>query len=451
MTTKQVNFSSNKELEVIEYPGKVVNVDKMVETLGGIINISQSLGCEQKRLELRFHPKNPYNKVTGGDADQSAGLLISVKVRRSKKNRTLPAEYRLCILGHCKRTFTFNSLCDFQFLPLYKQPNDLNLTFNLSSLLPQSVTDTDYFAQTDLPLVSLPQIFARVDTINSTIFRGDQQDNGQNDVLGVIQKSTYDSRDIVPFSMTDVFPERPDLQTVKRMRIKYVSDEQLQKVKSLFEECPIWTRIGLLYESGVSHEKLKCIVPSLSYYFSTGPWRTLYVRYGYDPRKDFKSRYYQTFDYRLRFRSGMSEFVANRKDQLKKQNESPYELSELVQDINYPYFEESKLPRSRQCILRYCDLHMPKIQEMIEKIPSPRTGAICNEKTGWLPAGFDMQVRQIMSNCIKELLRNHYRKGQIHAELDSVDNAEDADAEGDVTFDEENLDNSDLCREIFDE
>lgn len=44
--------------------------------------------------------------------------------------------------------------------------------------------------------------------------------------------------------------------------------------------------------------------------------------------------------------------MANRKDQLKKQNESPYELSELVQDINYPYFEENKLPRSRQCILR---------------------------------------------------------------------------------------------------
>lgn len=66
---------------------------------------------------------------------------------------------------------------------------------------------------------------------------------------------------------------------------------------------------------------------------------------------------------------------------------------------------------------------MPKIQEMIEKIPSPRTGAICNEKTGWLPAGFDMQVRQIMSNSIKELLRNHYRKGHIHAEFDAVDNA----------------------------
>uniref|UniRef100_W8B472 General transcription factor 3C polypeptide 5 n=1 Tax=Ceratitis capitata TaxID=7213 RepID=W8B472_CERCA len=425
MTTTQVNFSSNKELEVIEYPAKVVNVEKMVETLGGLTSISHALGNEQKRLELRFHPKNPYNKSAGGDCVQGAGLLISVKVRRSKRNLLQPTEYRVCILGHCKRAFSFNSLCDFQYLPLYKQPNATvsALTFNLSKLIPQSVTDTSYFSQTDLPMISLPHIFARVDTINSTIFRGDQQDDGQHEILGVIQKTSYDSRDIVPFSMTDSFPERPDLQIVKRMRIKYVSDEQLQKVKSLFEECPIWTRIALLHESGVSHEKLKCIVPSLSYYFSTGPWRTLYVRYGYDPRKDFKSRYYQTFDYRLRFRSGMSEFVANRKDQLKKLNETPYEFNELVQDINHPYFEENKLPRSRQCILRYCDIHMPKIQEMIEKIPSPRTGAICNEKTGWLPAGFDMQVRQIMSNSIKELLRNHYRKGHIHAEFDAVDNA----------------------------
>lgn len=36
----------------------------------------------------------------------------------------------------------------------------------------------------------------------------------------------------------------------------------------------------------------------------------MYVRYGYDPRKDFNSRYYQTFDFRLRFRSGVSEFVS---------------------------------------------------------------------------------------------------------------------------------------------
>ncbi|XP_067620355.1 general transcription factor 3C polypeptide 5 [Eurosta solidaginis] len=449
MSTTQVNFNSNKELEVVEYPGKVVNVEKMVATLGGISNISQSLGPEQKRLELRYHPKNPFNKGANGDAIQGAGLLISVKVRRSKKNPNKPPEYQLCILGHCKRIFTFNNICDFQYLPLYKDPNNIKgYTFDITKLAPQSVKDTNYFNQTDLELICLPQVFARIDTPTSSMYRGEQQDDGQHEVLGVIQKTLHDNRDIVQFSMTDDFPERPDVQFVKRMRVKYVSDEQLQKVKSLFEECPIWTRIALLYETGITSEKLKCIIPSLSYYFSTGPWRTLYVRYGYDPRKDFKSRYYQKFDYRLRFRSGMSEFVLDRKNTLKKLNDNSEEPRELVQDINFPYFEVNKLPRSRQCIMRYCDIHMPKIQEMIEKIPSPRTGAICNEKTGWLPAGFDMQVRQIMNNSIKEMLLKHHRKGQIHAELDSEDNGEDA--ESDATFDD-NLDNSELYKEIFDE
>lgn len=59
---------------------------------------------------------------------------------------------------------------------------------------------------------------------------------------------------------------------------------------------------------------------------------------------------------------------------------------------------------------------------MLEKIPSPMAGAICNERTGWLPQGFDGQVRQIVSNSIKELLMNYYRKEQIHAEVDSYEN-----------------------------
>lgn len=65
---------------------------------------------------------------------------------------------------------------------------------------------------------------------------------------------------------------------------------------------------------------------------------------------------------------------------------------------------------------------MPKIQEMLEKIPSPMAGAMCNERSGWLPQGFDNQVRQIVSNAIKELLKNHYRKEQILAEVDSYEN-----------------------------
>jgi len=293
-------------------------------------------------------------------------------------------------------------------------------------------------------LLCLPELFARVDIVHGGNYRIDASENGQHEVLGVCAKTTLDTRDIVPFNMQDTFPTQPDAQILKRLKVKYISDEQFMRVKKLFADNPIWTRIAILYESGVSNDKLKCIIPSLAFYFRDGPWRTLYVRYGYDPRKDFQSRHYQTFDFRLRFGSGVSEFVYSRKSAKLKQAltaAGEESKSELVQNIDYPYFEEHKLPRSRQCMLRYCDVRLPKIQEMLEKIPTPLTGAVCNERTGWLPPSFDSQVRQIVCATISELLRNHYRKEHVTAEVEAVpqndvdvDVDADADAEGDEEY-----------------
>uniref|UniRef100_A0A1I8NVG1 Transcription factor IIIC subunit 5 HTH domain-containing protein n=1 Tax=Stomoxys calcitrans TaxID=35570 RepID=A0A1I8NVG1_STOCA len=450
--TIQLNYNACKEYELIEYPGLVKSTENMLNTLGGLAKVSQVLGGESKRLELRFHPDNPFNKPLCGDVGRRAGLLLSVKVRRSKRNPNKPPQFVVKILGHITKSFTFESLCDFQYLPFARDPitNTGEMRMVLESIVPQSVVDIDYYNRTDVPVIALPTMFARSDSVHTAMFRGDfSKEDGQNETLGVLIKSNYECRDIVPFNMVDGFPTRPDPQIVKKMKVKYVSDEQLERVKKLFEECPVWTRIALLYESGVSPDKLKCITPSLAYYFSTGPWRTLYVRYGYDPRKDFNSRYYQTFDFRLRFRSGVSEFVSDRKTTIKKRHENPYEINSLVQDINYPYFDEQKLPRSRQCIMRYCDIRMPKIQEMLEKIPSPMAGAMCNERNGWLPQGFDNQVRQIVSNAVKELLKNHYRKEQILAEVDSYENEDQYYGE-DGEYDEGEYMNDENLEEILD-
>lgn len=40
---------------------------------------------------------------------------------------------------------------------------------------------------------------------------------------------------------------------------------------------------------------------------------------------------------------------------------------------------------------------------MLDKIPTPRTGAVCNERTGWLPHGFDDQCREIMQQVLQNL------------------------------------------------
>lgn len=41
---------------------------------------------------------------------------------------------------------------------------------------------------------------------------------------------------------------------------------------------------------------------------------------------------------------------------------------------------------------------------MLDKIPTPISGATCNEKTGWLPPNFDDNCREILTDRINELL-----------------------------------------------
>ncbi|XP_034669456.1 general transcription factor 3C polypeptide 5 [Drosophila subobscura] len=437
--SRQLSFNPRKEYELIEYPGRVVHTERMLATLGGIVKVSRVLGDEVKRLELRFHPKNPYNKPAFGDCTDKTGVLLSVTVRRHKRDKLRAPQYFVRVLGHCSRSFSFESLCDFQYLPLWTTPQSDNsqaaskLEYALEQTQPTDVTDLEFFKRRQSQHLCLPELFARVDLVHTGNYRIDGAEDGLQEVLGVLTKSSYDSYDVVSFNMLDTFPTQADAQILKRLKVKYVSDEQFARVQKLFDECPIWTRIALLYESGVGTDKLKCIIPSLAFYFSNGPWRTLYVRYGYDPRKDFNSRHYQTFDFRLRFGTGVSEFVYSRKSaKLKMTSAAGAEepKCDLVQNIDYPYFDEHKLPRSRQCMLRYCDVRIQKIQDMLEKIPTPLTGAICNERTGWLPPSFDAQVRQIVCATISDLLRSHYRKEHLMAEVEAVPQADEEEDDG---------------------
>lgn len=67
-----------------------------------------------------------------------------------------------------------------------------------------------------------------------------------------------------------------------------------------FKRRPIWSKIALQHILNVSAELIRLLLPAVAYYHHTGPWRIMWVRYGYDPRTDPESRKYQTFDFRLR-------------------------------------------------------------------------------------------------------------------------------------------------------
>lgn len=67
-----------------------------------------------KRMELHFHPDNPYNKAAYGDICETNGILLSVKVCRSKYDSKKPPKYKITILGYVEKSYNFD--CKFNIL-----------------------------------------------------------------------------------------------------------------------------------------------------------------------------------------------------------------------------------------------------------------------------------------------------------------------------------------------
>lgn len=109
-----------KKLIVIEYPAKVENVDKMVESLGGVEDLSK--GFEQKqKLQLRFRQNFFAKPVVSSEPQEQTGMLLNVKVRKSKRHpEKSPEVVSMAIFGTVGRGYKFNSFCDFQYLPIQR-------------------------------------------------------------------------------------------------------------------------------------------------------------------------------------------------------------------------------------------------------------------------------------------------------------------------------------------
>lgn len=69
-------------------------------------------------MELHFHPDNPYNKAAYGDPCETNGILLSVKVRRSKCDPKKPPKYNVTILGYVDKKYSFDCKLDYINLSL---------------------------------------------------------------------------------------------------------------------------------------------------------------------------------------------------------------------------------------------------------------------------------------------------------------------------------------------
>uniref|UniRef100_A0A1B6DG43 General transcription factor 3C polypeptide 5 n=2 Tax=Clastoptera arizonana TaxID=38151 RepID=A0A1B6DG43_9HEMI len=426
---------TNRKLVCIEYPAIVKNEDKMLKTLGGIKNISNVYSEKNRRLELRFRPEDIYCRPTCADKKQVSSILLKIRILKKKKKDFDQNEKDNCdgeiidtpiILGRIQTMFRFSSLCDFQYLPIHS--DGLEMKYIYDTLVPKGLLTPDWFsepAEYFLP----PATFSRMDSMQNYQYRSentDSKDPATPYIIGRTRRRRSGHAMFVSFNVDSV-PSKPREIVLKFLDIKFLSGGPLQKIRELFEERPIWSKVALLAITKFPIEHIKYLLPAVAYYFVTGPFRIMWVRFGYDPRKDPSSRIYQCVDYRIRVHAGYQNTIkakrsctnyllpykstpASRPKTVVIKSKSALESKEIsetemsLKDSSY-IFRADTIPPSRQMFYQLCDIKVPEIENMVARLPRIPPGTQCHERLGWLPPGFAEQCRDIISGIVTELLR----------------------------------------------
>lgn len=429
------------ELIGIEYPGIIKNVDKMIATLGGIEDISRDF-IKKDRLQVRFHPENMYCKPAFGERHPSNGFLMKIRTKKSNK-KDINAKREICgieMVGFVRTMYKFNNLCDFQFLPIQKNEQTNKTECFHDDIVPRGILDSSWFTErTDVPFFLPPPIFCRVDTINTNILKNETKSN-ENETFSISNRPTRTNNvKIIPFSLKDPIPTKPKKNMPDILKANMVTQRQHDIVYEMFQKRPIWTKGSLKRECEEEVRQLSVILASVAFQYSTGPWRNCFVRYNYDPRKNFDSRFYQMLDFRVRRSGGFkNELKAKRSKRYfykmwgRKSSDEAVDSQQQQESI----FNLETIPPFRAKHYQFCDIHVPAVHEMLEKLPSPLAGAVCNEKYGWLPSGFMDECRNILTEIAKtNMLKQCREKGISMEELKN-------DVTSDVDDDSSN-DNSD--------
>ncbi len=146
-----------------------------------------------------------------------------------------------------------------------------------------------------------------------------------------------------------------------------------------------------------------------AYYFTTGPWRSCWVRFGYDPRKIPESKIYQMIDYRLRYYSEPEQKVKAKPRSSYHKRKFRSDLSEnesddyknLKFDEDMYKFKADKLPASRNVFYQLCDIEDDDVQALIKSDDNRPT--VCNEKDGWCTSNIQNKCRDLMSQKHEKL------------------------------------------------
>lgn len=108
--------------------------------MGGIEELSKGFQ-EKQKLQLKFRNNFYAKPALSSEPNESTGMLLKVKIRRSRKNlRQKPECVSTELVGVCSTLYKFNNFADYQFLPIQRNEKTGKTENIYNDIVPSDIT-----------------------------------------------------------------------------------------------------------------------------------------------------------------------------------------------------------------------------------------------------------------------------------------------------------------------
>lgn len=304
-----------------------------------------------------------------------------------------------------------------------KDSDELQRLNTASSIIlnPPPITNIPLFVPPTLSTFAFPHqthTIGNANTNNQTITSSQTSQSKMLDTNSC--KRGKQSSWIVQFSdfEKEVFAPKELLKRVCRLYLP-----SYERVKALFEERPIYLRSAIRHSlllDGFNDEipelELRAIMPTIAYFFMDGPWRSCWVRYGYDPRKKGNvdvgdARLYQVLELR---NATISQMIESFPSPLRKKVVLGQKKEKMYMA---PIFDGTHILTDCMSQFQYIDLTYQVIRSHLLNLPIRDE---LDRREGWFPDGTNSFIRKILIErwfyLLKEMDSSFYDEFQKSSE-----------------------------------
>ncbi|KAF8592376.1 hypothetical protein K439DRAFT_1655910 [Ramaria rubella] len=449
---------SQQHFYSVEYPGYVASasVPRAIRTLGGQACIDRAFRRVKRNedlgnlVDLKFRPENPFSHPVPGDVTTTNNLLLKVVKRKRRQINSSEdilaetGEYTAELVGNIPKTLRFRSLADFQYQPNMSDPI-AQLRMSMDKLDARAIkefrfgVEKEEYSVSDVSIPTLdpvllqegqsstlrnPESFSNLRLMPPPVFSRQgipQMYNFKQNPMAIVdisvdeatgqEKKRYINRfrwkswSVVPISMSEKeVPTRPSKQ-VEEMRSS-ANPDLCNGLQKHFEERPAWTKLALLNQ--FSHldareiSNTKYLIPLFCYVFIDGPWRDTLMKFGYDPRTDISSRFFQRIYFRNVNNPTVRPSVTARVEAKYPDNiATRHDHVEVGSDRRSHIFD-GKTQNSETASFQLCDIQDVMLKNMIETEDELREK--CDERDGWYRSAHMEGIKTVVRHKFFSLL-----------------------------------------------